>query len=70
MNKSVTVAELPNVRGRYVAGADMSAITWFRVGGPADVLFAPEDEDDLAQFLTNTPAGVPAYPVGVGSNLL
>ncbi|MFN0022494.1 MAG: UDP-N-acetylmuramate dehydrogenase [Parvularculaceae bacterium] len=48
----------------------MSAITWFRLGGPADVLFAPEDEDDLASFLKQAPASVPVYPVGVGSNLL
>ncbi|MCB1134481.1 MAG: FAD-binding protein, partial [Verrucomicrobiae bacterium] len=48
----------------------MSAITWFRVGGPADVLFTPADEDDLAHFLKNTPKEIPVYPVGVGSNLL
>ncbi len=48
----------------------MSAITWFRVGGPADVLFAPEDEADLAGFLKNLSRSVPVYPVGVGSNLL
>lgn len=48
----------------------MSAITWFRVGGPADVLYAPEDEDDLADFLKKTPKEIPVYPVGVGSNLL
>jgi UDP-N-acetylmuramate dehydrogenase len=48
----------------------MSAITWFRVGGPADVLYTPEDEADLAAFLKQTPKEVPVYPVGVGSNLL
>lgn len=48
----------------------MSAITWFRVGGPADVLFAPEDEADLADFLKKTPIDIPVCPVGVGSNLL
>lgn len=62
--------DLPKVRGRYVERADMSAITWFRVGGPADVLYAPEDEDDLADFLKKTPKEIPVYPVGVGSNLL
>ncbi len=70
MTKVVKAADLPVVRGRYVERADMSAITWFRVGGPADVLFAPEDEDDLANFLKKTPKDVPVYPVGVGSNLL
>ena len=66
----ITPNGLPMVRGRYVERADMSAITWFRVGGPADILFTPADEEDLAQFLRETPKDVPIYPVGVGSNLL
>jgi UDP-N-acetylmuramate dehydrogenase len=66
----ITAAHLPRVRGRYVENADMAAITWFRVGGPADVLFTPADEDDLAHFLRATPPEIPVYPVGVGSNLL
>ncbi|MDZ7628220.1 MAG: UDP-N-acetylmuramate dehydrogenase [Parvularculaceae bacterium] len=70
MSKGISDTDLATVRGRYVERADMSAITWFRVGGPADVLFTPEDEDDLAQFLKNTPAHIPVTPVGVGSNLL
>ncbi len=70
MNVRCVIADLPPVRGRYVERADMSAITWFRVGGPADVLFSPEDEDDLAAFLKSTPTRIPVYPVGVGSNLL
>ena len=70
MTNIVKASDLPTVRGRYVERADMSAITWFRVGGPADVLFAPEDENDLAEFLKKTPKEIPVYPVGVGSNLL
>ena len=66
----VAVNDLPPVRGKYVEGADLSAFTWFRVGGPADVLFMPADEDDLAEFLKATPAEVTVLPVGVGSNLL
>ena len=62
--------DLPAVSGKYVENADLSALTWFRVGGPADVLFQPSDEEDLAQFLKNTPEDIPVYPVGVGSNLL
>jgi len=61
---------LPPVRGKYVENADMSSFTWFRVGGPADVLFSPADEDDLAAFLKNLDKDIPVYPVGVGSNLL
>lgn len=70
MSPRLAPSDLPPVRGRYVSQADMSAITWFRVGGPADVLFTPADEADLADFLKKTPADVPVYPVGVGSNLL
>lgn len=70
MSRKTTPSDLPPVRGRYAEAADMSAITWFRVGGPADVLYTPADEEDLASFLKATPPGVPVYPVGVGSNLL
>lgn len=66
----VSIADLPTVRGKYIESADLSALTWFRVGGAADVLFQPADEDDLAHFLKNTPENVPVHPVGVGSNLL
>lgn len=66
----VTADDLPAVRGKYVPQADMSAFTWFRVGGPADVLFSPADEEDLAAFLKNLDRDIPVFPVGVGSNLL
>lgn len=66
----VTADNLPTIRGKYVPQAEMSAFTWFRVGGPADILFSPADEDDLALFLKNIDSAIPVYPVGVGSNLL
>lgn len=66
----ITPNDLPPVRGKYVEGADLSTLTWFRVGGPADVLFMPADEGDLADFLKETPAEVPIITMGVGSNLL
>lgn len=61
---------LPDLRGRLVANALMADITWFRVGGPAEVLFTPADETDLAYFLKTIPADVPVFTVGLGSNLL
>ena len=61
---------LPAVRGRLEANAPLAALTWFRAGGPAEVLFTPLDETDLAEFLRATPKDVPVYVVGVGSNLL
>lgn len=48
----------------------MADLTWFRVGGPAEVLYTPADEADLAEFLRETPADIPVTVVGVGSNLL
>lgn len=58
------------VRGRVTPNAPMNAITWFRTGGPAELLFQPADEDDLALFLSVLPDDVPVLVVGVGSNLL
>ncbi|WP_279477566.1 UDP-N-acetylmuramate dehydrogenase [Aureimonas sp. SK2] len=58
------------LRGKLQAGADLSKITWFRTGGPADLMFQPADEADLAAFLAALPADVPLTTVGIGSNLL
>ncbi len=63
-------AALPELRGRLTANALLSQVTWFRVGGPADVMFKPADEADLAYFLKNTPKEVPVFVIGLGSNLL
>ncbi|RME64948.1 MAG: UDP-N-acetylmuramate dehydrogenase, partial [Alphaproteobacteria bacterium] len=54
----------------YEVGADIGAMTWFRVGGPADVLLRPKDVDDLAAFLAGCPIDIPVTVLGVGSNLL
>lgn len=72
MAKSETrlIDRLPQVRGRLSEGSLLSAVTWFRVGGPAEVLFKPADRDDLAQFLKHMPADVKVTVLGVGSNLL
>jgi UDP-N-acetylmuramate dehydrogenase len=61
---------LPAVRGRLVADAPIGASTWFRVGGPAEVLFRPADRDDLVEFLAATPDDIAVTVIGVGSNLL
>ena len=58
------------MRGRLLANQSLAELTWFRVGGPAQVLFTPADEDDLAYFLKNLPKELPVYVVGVGSNLI
>jgi UDP-N-acetylmuramate dehydrogenase len=64
------ITTLPKVRGRLEPNAPLADLTWFRVGGPAEVLFVPVDESDLAEFLKRTSPEIPVYVVGVGSNLL
>ncbi|UGY06996.1 UDP-N-acetylmuramate dehydrogenase [Bradyrhizobium quebecense] len=61
---------MPELRGRLLANQSLAELTWFRVGGPAQVLFTPADEDDLAYFLKHLPQELPVYVVGVGSNLI
>jgi len=57
-------------RGKLTANQPLAAVTWFRTGGPAQLLFQPADEDDLAAFLKKLPNDIPVLPVGLGSNLL
>jgi UDP-N-acetylmuramate dehydrogenase len=61
---------MPDLRGRLSPGAILADLTWFRVGGPAQVLYTPLDESDLAYFLAHLPAEVPLTVIGLGSNLL
>jgi UDP-N-acetylmuramate dehydrogenase len=63
-------AAMPDLRGRLLANQSLTELTWFRVGGPAQLLFTPSDENDLAYFLANLPKQLPVYVVGVGSNLI
>jgi UDP-N-acetylmuramate dehydrogenase len=61
---------LPQARGRLMPNAALADLTWFKTGGPAEVLFMPADEADLADFLKNAPREIPVTVIGVGSNLL
>ena len=61
---------LPQVRGRLLPNAALADLTWFKTGGPAEVLFMPADEADLAVFMKGTPNDIPVTVIGVGSNLL
>jgi len=67
---SEIMAVMPKLRGRLVANQAMADITWFRVGGPAEAMFSPADEEDLSYFLANLADEIPVTVVGVGSNLL
>jgi len=63
-------ARTPQLRGRLLANQSLAELTWFRVGGPAQVLFMPEDEADLAYLLAQLPAEIPVIVIGLGSNLI
>jgi UDP-N-acetylmuramate dehydrogenase len=61
---------MPALRGRLLPNQSLAELTWFRVGGPAQVLFMPEDDDDLGYMLANLPAEIPVTVIGLGSNLI
>src|SRR5438552_619301 len=63
-------ARMPNLRGRLLPNQSLAELTWFRVGGPAQALFMPEDELDLADFLAHLPGEIPVCVIGLGSNLI
>jgi len=63
-------SKLPKLRGRLLPNQSLAELTWFRVGGPAQLLFMPEDEDDLAYALANLPDEIPVTVIGLGSNLI
>jgi UDP-N-acetylmuramate dehydrogenase len=63
-------SKMPDLRGRLLANQSLAELTWFRVGGPAQLLFMPEDEADLAYFLENLVAEIAVTVIGLGSNLI
>jgi UDP-N-acetylmuramate dehydrogenase len=63
-------SKLPELRGRLLANQSLKELTWFRVGGPAQLLFMPEDETDLSYFLAQLPTEIAVTVVGLGSNLI
>tara|TARA_R110002050_G_scaffold412_1_gene2779 strand:+ start:26501 stop:27409 length:909 start_codon:yes stop_codon:yes gene_type:complete len=67
---SSLIERLPKVSGRYSENTDLKKLVWFRVGGPAEVLFKPKDLADLCHFIKECPKNIPVTIIGVGSNLL
>ncbi len=64
------LANAPHLRGKLAANAPLAPYTWFRVGGPAQVLFTPADEEDLAYFLERLPRNIPVTALGLCSNVI
>jgi UDP-N-acetylmuramate dehydrogenase len=61
---------MPGLRGRLLANESLAPFTWLRVGGPAQLLFTPQDVEDLAYFLKHLPAPIPIMPLGLASNMI
>lgn len=61
---------LPPTRGAQIPNAPLADQTWFRVGGPAEVLFKPADVEDLSYFLAHCPQDIPLTILGTASNTL
>ena len=70
MNTALKQEVLPAVRGRYTENAPLGAVGWFRCGGTAEILFKPEDNEDLAAFLAACPSHIPVTVLGVMSNTI
>lgn len=70
MNDAPHINNLPKVRGEYKFSEPLKGYTWLNVGGPADVMFFPADEDDLRDFLRQKDKSIPLFVLGGGSNLL
>lgn len=68
--KNSLIDILPQVKGKYLSDIALSKYTWFGVGGPAEILYLPEDAEDLAKFLREKPKNVPLSLIGGGSNIL
>ncbi len=70
MPDSYTARDFPELRGKLIENKELAPFTWLRVGGPADLLFLPEDEADLAMLLAQKPKELPVFVLGAGSNIL
>lgn len=66
----MNVSDLPKVSGSISQNASLDKLSFFGVGGKADVLFTPDNIDDLVFFLKNRPNDLPITVIGACSNLL
>lgn len=62
--------QMPDLRGRLAGNVAMAGLSWFKTGGPAQALFEPADENDLAYFLSRLDSEIPCLVLGAGSNIL
>jgi UDP-N-acetylmuramate dehydrogenase len=57
-------------RGIYKLNYNLAHLTWLKVGGEADILFKPEDLEDLREFLKQNASILPITALGAGSNVI
>lgn len=65
-----SAVDVMTLRGEMRINESMARHTSWRVGGPADRYFAPDDEQALDEFLASLPPDEPLTWLGLGSNLL
>ena len=58
------------MKGRLLKQEKLAKYTSWRVGGPAEQLYIPENRQDLVEFIKTLPAFEPVFWMGLGSNLL
>ncbi|MGZ5043452.1 MAG: UDP-N-acetylmuramate dehydrogenase [Methylobacter sp.] len=58
------------MKGRLLKNEKLAKYTSWRVGGPADRLYIPQDRQDLIEFIRALPDSEPVFWMGLGSNLL
>ena len=67
---SSLINSMPKVRGELFSDVNISSSSWFKVGGPAELLYIPADELDLINFMTNLDPEIPIFVIGASSNIL
>ncbi|QWF71037.1 UDP-N-acetylmuramate dehydrogenase [Methylomonas paludis] len=60
----------PTLKGSLLKNEPLAKYTSWRVGGPAEQMYIPEDKADLIEFIRQLPADEPVFWIGLGSNLL
>ena len=66
----MSVATMPDVRGKLTPNAPLAPLVWFKSGGNAEWLFEPQDESDLTRFLRDLDSETPVMALGLGSNMI
>ncbi|CAI3936086.1 UDP-N-acetylmuramate dehydrogenase [Commensalibacter papalotli (ex Botero et al. 2024)] len=61
---------LPKLQGKINFDVPLNVRSWFRVGGNAEILINPANDEDLAYILYQLPLEWPIFTLGATSNLL